>query len=391
MSGEPTDFGPGESELSKLKSVDDDAILVNTQDRYNAGHIYTRSGRLLLAVNPYRQLPLYTAEVLTAYKLSLQPQAELPPHVFAVAASAHLIPCLLHAKAVQGFPSSLDDERANQGLCERARQAAMMYAALFAVAVTTPLRLGLTPARARATHASIRSSDLEAQYAQAWQHELEWRRRQPNSTGVLSVAASQRVIQLLSRRARGAPVRWGNRLLLIAKRVRNAPERWSTRVRQLWPPGAADAARSSPPLPPGWLQYTCPTTRRPYFCSFDGTTTWNRPDPDAFASPIVPLPSVQQPSHQQLRPIQGPKLRAVRARASAMSPSSASLRVAERHQPAPSAAWLEMCQLQRSKATRPSAKSKTLVASATVPLNFSYSWQAEQLYRFRPPRRPDAE
>ena len=102
MSGEPTDFGPGESELSKLKSVDDDAILVNTQDRYNAGHIYTRSGRLLLAVNPYRQLPLYTAEGLAAYKLSLQPQAVLPPHVFAVAASAHLIPCLLHAKAVQG-------------------------------------------------------------------------------------------------------------------------------------------------------------------------------------------------------------------------------------------------------------------------------------------------
>ena len=44
----------------------------------------------MLAVNPYRQLPLYTPETLEAYKHSLQPQAELPPHVYAVAASAHL-------------------------------------------------------------------------------------------------------------------------------------------------------------------------------------------------------------------------------------------------------------------------------------------------------------
>ena len=83
-------FGPGVSELSSLKSVEDDAILGNTRERYTAGHIYTRSGRLLLAVNPYRQLPLYTEDALQAYKDSLQPQAELPPHVFAVAASAHL-------------------------------------------------------------------------------------------------------------------------------------------------------------------------------------------------------------------------------------------------------------------------------------------------------------
>ena len=83
-------LGPGVSELSSLKSVEDAAILANTRDRYESGHIYTRSGRLLLAVNPYRTLPLYTAEVLDLYRNSLQPQVELPPHVYAVAASAHL-------------------------------------------------------------------------------------------------------------------------------------------------------------------------------------------------------------------------------------------------------------------------------------------------------------
>lgn len=85
-----SDWGPGESELSALKSTDDAALLENTRKRYEAGHIYTRSGRLLLAVNPYRKLPLYTDELLQMYKLSLHPQSELAPHVYAVAGSAHM-------------------------------------------------------------------------------------------------------------------------------------------------------------------------------------------------------------------------------------------------------------------------------------------------------------
>jgi len=84
------DFGPGVSELSSLSSAEDTALLENTRQRYEAGHIYTRSGRLLLAVNPYRKLQCYTDQVLQQYKQSLQPQAELPPHVYAVASSAHL-------------------------------------------------------------------------------------------------------------------------------------------------------------------------------------------------------------------------------------------------------------------------------------------------------------
>ena len=84
------EFGPGVSELSSLSSAEDTALLENTRVRYDAGHIYTRSGRLLLAVNPYRKLQCYTDQVLQQYTQSLQPQAELPPHVYAVASSAHL-------------------------------------------------------------------------------------------------------------------------------------------------------------------------------------------------------------------------------------------------------------------------------------------------------------
>ena len=39
------DFGPGVSELSSLSSAEDTALLENTRLRYDAGHIYTRSGR----------------------------------------------------------------------------------------------------------------------------------------------------------------------------------------------------------------------------------------------------------------------------------------------------------------------------------------------------------
>ena len=83
------DFGPGVSELSSLKAVEDADILENTRLRYEAGHIYTALAAAP-AVNPYRRLTLYTPELLEAYRNSLQPQAELPPHVYAVAASAYL-------------------------------------------------------------------------------------------------------------------------------------------------------------------------------------------------------------------------------------------------------------------------------------------------------------
>eukprot|EP00308_Calcidiscus_leptoporus_P024250 CAMPEP_0119366430 /NCGR_PEP_ID=MMETSP1334-20130426/13293_1 /TAXON_ID=127549 /ORGANISM="Calcidiscus leptoporus, Strain RCC1130" /LENGTH=1364 /DNA_ID=CAMNT_0007382635 /DNA_START=58 /DNA_END=4152 /DNA_ORIENTATION=+ len=84
------DFGPGASELTSLESVEDDALLQNTRLRYEKGHIYTRSGRLLLAVNPYRTLGgLYSDASLKAYKSALQPQSDLPPHVYAVAAAAY--------------------------------------------------------------------------------------------------------------------------------------------------------------------------------------------------------------------------------------------------------------------------------------------------------------
>ena len=113
-------FGPGESELTSLKSVEDGDIMANTEARYNEGFIYTRSGRLLLAVNPYRALPLYSPQVLQAYKESLQPQAELPPHVYAVAASAHLGMMQNSMSQVRGVAARRGQAAGRAASCARA-------------------------------------------------------------------------------------------------------------------------------------------------------------------------------------------------------------------------------------------------------------------------------
>ena len=84
------DFGPGQHELTKLTDTRDHTLLQNTKLRFQANHIYTRSGRLLLALNPYQKLHIYDSETKDQYKKSLHPQAELPPHVYDVAAAAHM-------------------------------------------------------------------------------------------------------------------------------------------------------------------------------------------------------------------------------------------------------------------------------------------------------------
>ncbi len=64
----------------------------HAHQRFARGSIYTYSGRILLSVNPFRHLPLYTPEVQSAYLAAgaAQPGApyayeRLPPHVFAMA------------------------------------------------------------------------------------------------------------------------------------------------------------------------------------------------------------------------------------------------------------------------------------------------------------------
>ena len=68
------------------------APLVFIWQRFARNCIYTYSGRILLSVNPFKDLPLYTPEVLRTYLHAGQAQPGvpyayegLPPHVFAMA------------------------------------------------------------------------------------------------------------------------------------------------------------------------------------------------------------------------------------------------------------------------------------------------------------------
>ena len=65
--------------------------------RFDRGDIYTfTANAILLAVNPFKRLPLYSKELLTEYfnmgymrQQGIEPPKALGPHVFAIADSAY--------------------------------------------------------------------------------------------------------------------------------------------------------------------------------------------------------------------------------------------------------------------------------------------------------------
>ncbi|CDO95925.1 unnamed protein product [Kluyveromyces dobzhanskii CBS 2104] len=77
----------GVSDLTLLSSISDDAINQNLKKRFENGTIYTYIGHVLISVNPFRDLGIYTDSVLESYKG--KNRLEVPPHVFAIAESMY--------------------------------------------------------------------------------------------------------------------------------------------------------------------------------------------------------------------------------------------------------------------------------------------------------------
>ncbi|KAL1969224.1 hypothetical protein VTN77DRAFT_478 [Rasamsonia byssochlamydoides] len=77
----------GVSDLTLLSKVSNEAINDNLKLRFEHGEIYTYIGHVLVSVNPFRDLGIYTDQVLESYKG--KNRLEVPPHVFAVAESAY--------------------------------------------------------------------------------------------------------------------------------------------------------------------------------------------------------------------------------------------------------------------------------------------------------------
>ncbi|XP_078360518.1 unconventional myosin-Va-like [Oculina patagonica] len=77
----------GENDLTTLSYLHEPAVLYNLQVRFlQSNAIYTYCGIVLVAINPYQQLPLYGPDIISAY--SGQSMGDMDPHIFAIAEDA---------------------------------------------------------------------------------------------------------------------------------------------------------------------------------------------------------------------------------------------------------------------------------------------------------------
>ncbi|KAF7591496.1 class II myosin [Aspergillus hancockii] len=77
----------GVSDLTLLSKISNEAINDNLKLRFEHDEIYTYIGHVLVSVNPFRDLGIYTDRVLDSYRG--KNRLEVPPHVFGVAESAY--------------------------------------------------------------------------------------------------------------------------------------------------------------------------------------------------------------------------------------------------------------------------------------------------------------
>ncbi|GKC50212.1 AAA+ ATPase domain-containing protein [Tanacetum coccineum] len=77
----------GVDDMTKLSYLHEPGVLQNLATRYQLNEIYTYTGNILIAVNPFKKLThLYDAKMMERYKGT--EIGELDPHVFAIADSA---------------------------------------------------------------------------------------------------------------------------------------------------------------------------------------------------------------------------------------------------------------------------------------------------------------
>ncbi|KAJ7758858.1 P-loop containing nucleoside triphosphate hydrolase protein [Mycena maculata] len=74
-------------DLATLSHLNEPSILHAVQTRYAQRKIYTYSGIVLLAVNPFEAVPMYTPEIVQQY--IGRTKGELEPHLFAIAEDAY--------------------------------------------------------------------------------------------------------------------------------------------------------------------------------------------------------------------------------------------------------------------------------------------------------------
>ena len=77
----------GSDNLTSLTELNERTLLASLKERYTRDLVYTDVGDILVAINPFRALPLYDKRWAGAY--ALPDVSGLAPHIFKVAARAY--------------------------------------------------------------------------------------------------------------------------------------------------------------------------------------------------------------------------------------------------------------------------------------------------------------
>eukprot|EP00636_Phaeomonas_parva_P016700 CAMPEP_0118857662 /NCGR_PEP_ID=MMETSP1163-20130328/4664_1 /TAXON_ID=124430 /ORGANISM="Phaeomonas parva, Strain CCMP2877" /LENGTH=1313 /DNA_ID=CAMNT_0006790999 /DNA_START=152 /DNA_END=4093 /DNA_ORIENTATION=- len=80
-------LGRSQSDLVLLDSLDEGLILHNLRERFKRNEIYTAIGGILIAVNPFKRLPLYSPERIEMYHK--RGNKQMPPHPFLITSIAY--------------------------------------------------------------------------------------------------------------------------------------------------------------------------------------------------------------------------------------------------------------------------------------------------------------
>ncbi|XP_072113084.1 unconventional myosin-VIIa-like [Mobula birostris] len=75
-------------DMIQIEDLKEAGMLRNLFIRYRKNVIYTYTGSILVALNPYQQLPIYNMEQISLY--TNRRIGELPPHIFAIADNCYL-------------------------------------------------------------------------------------------------------------------------------------------------------------------------------------------------------------------------------------------------------------------------------------------------------------
>ncbi|XP_074873864.1 myosin-10-like isoform X4 [Carettochelys insculpta] len=74
-------------DMAELTCLNEASVLHNLKDRYYSGLIYTYSGLFCVVINPYKNLPIYTEQIIEMYRG--KKRHEMPPHIYAISEAAY--------------------------------------------------------------------------------------------------------------------------------------------------------------------------------------------------------------------------------------------------------------------------------------------------------------